>query len=103
MHRHGARHAPPWRAGSPGRHAGRARYVVLRSGWEWELPTQPTDFRANSILGNIAAAMRWIAEGHVTVDGLATVAPPESAQEAYQALLDGTAARLGFVFGWNGG
>lgn len=82
-------------------HAVFHRYVVLRSGWEWEVPLRPTDFRRNSIFGNIAAAMRWIADGRIRVDGLVTSLPPDRAQEAYQALMTGCADRLGIVFDWS--
>ena len=76
------------------------RYVVLRSGWEWEVPMQPTDFRANSIYGNIAGAMRWLAEGRVNVDGLADRVPPRDAQAAYDQLLRQPEKGLTLVFDW---
>ncbi len=76
------------------------RYIVLRSGWEWEVPTHPADFRANSIYGNIAGAMGWVLEGRVSVGGLAETIAPEKAQEAYQALLTHTARRLTYIFDW---
>jgi threonine dehydrogenase-like Zn-dependent dehydrogenase len=81
-------------------HAVFHRYVVLRSGWEWELPTEDEPFRVNSILGNIRAAMSWIADGRIDVDNLATLLPPEAAQEVYQSLLYKTAPRLAVVFDW---
>lgn len=77
------------------------RYVTLRSGWEWELPRQPRDFAVNSILGNHAAAMRWLADGRVVTAGLAETVSPAEAQAAYQALLHQTAAGLTFRFDWD--
>ena len=81
-------------------HAVFFRYVVLRSGWEWELPLQPLEFRENSIFGNYQAALRWLADGRVTVRDLYTLTPPRDAQRAYQDLLHGRAQRLAVVFDW---
>jgi threonine dehydrogenase-like Zn-dependent dehydrogenase len=75
-------------------------YVVLRGGWEWELPRQPTDFLVNSIYGNFAGALKWLAQGRVRVDGLASKAAPADAQQAYQDLLHGRAPGLTYVFDW---
>ena len=78
------------------------RYIVLRSGWEWELPLHETEFRGNSLFGNLAAALRWLAEGRVRVDGLAAIMPPREAQRAYQDLLHQRSGRLTAVFDWTG-
>lgn len=75
-------------------------YAVLRSGWEWELPLQPTDFLTNSIFGNLAAALQWLADGRIQVDGLYTLVPPRQAQQAYQSLLRRQGDRLAVVFDW---
>jgi len=75
-------------------------YVVLRSGWEWELPRHRTDFQVNSIFGNFAGALRWLAEGRVRVDGLYALRPPREAPQAYQDLLHARAEGLTFVFDW---
>ena len=75
-------------------------YVVMRSGWEWELPRYPTDFRVNNIYGNIAAALKWLAEGSVRVDSLYTKIPPREAQQAYQNLLHKESERLTHIFDW---
>jgi threonine dehydrogenase-like Zn-dependent dehydrogenase len=76
------------------------RYVTLRSGWEWEVPIQPAEFRTGSIMANLAAALRWLAEGRVRVDDLYTLLPPRDAQSAYQDLLHRRAERLAIVFDW---
>jgi len=81
-------------------HAIFRRYVILRSGWEWELPDHPTDFRSGSLFGNFAGAMEWLREGRIRVKDLADVRNPHQAQEAYQALLAGTEARLTTLFDW---
>jgi threonine dehydrogenase-like Zn-dependent dehydrogenase len=76
------------------------KYVVLRSGWEWELPTQPADFRPHSILGNIRAAMDWLAQGRLRVDGLLELRRPSEAQACYQDLLHRRTSRLITLFDW---
>ncbi len=76
-------------------------YVLLRSGWEWELPTVPAEFRVNSIMGNLEAAVRWLAEGRITVEGLIQTCSPRDAQQAYQATPPPHAPRtLLTVFDW---
>ncbi|HIE26211.1 TPA: zinc-binding alcohol dehydrogenase [Candidatus Poribacteria bacterium] len=77
------------------------KYVVMRSGWEWELPRYPTDFRTNSIYGNLAGALKWLAEGRIRVDCLATKVPPCEAQQAYQNLLNKSSERLTYMFDWS--
>lgn len=76
------------------------RYAVLRSGWEWEVPPHPQDFRTGSIYGNFAAALQWLAEGRITVDGLYRVASPSHAQAVYQDLLHQRWTHLAAVFTW---
>jgi threonine dehydrogenase-like Zn-dependent dehydrogenase len=81
-------------------HAVFHRYVVLRSGWEWELPHQPADFRANSLFENYAAALRWLAAGEIDVEPLYSLVPPREAQRAYEELLGQRTERLAVVFDW---
>ncbi len=76
------------------------RYVVLRSGWEWEVPVHPEEFRVNSILGNIAAAMDWIAEGRIEVSGLYETVLPEKATDVYRMIDEGATSSLAVVFDW---
>lgn len=75
-------------------------YAVVRSGWEWELPLHPQDVRINSIYGNQQAAMRWLAEGRISVQGLYTTASPRDCQRVYQSLLRGDWDTLTAVFDW---
>ncbi len=76
------------------------RYVVVRSGWEWEVPLLPTDFRTNSMYTNIAGAMQWLADGKVKVEGLAMSASPRDAQQVYQQLLHQPAKSLTALYDW---
>lgn len=75
-------------------------YVTVRSGWEWEVPRHGADFRAGSVFGNLAAALRWLADGRVRADGLYQKVSPRHAQQAYQDLLNQAAAGLTVVFDW---
>ncbi len=75
-------------------------YVVLRSGWEWELPAHNTDFRTGSISENYAMALRWLAAGKIRVDGLHAKVAPAGAQSAYQGLLQNSWPALSAVFDW---
>jgi threonine dehydrogenase-like Zn-dependent dehydrogenase len=78
------------------------RFVTLRSGWEWELALHPTDFRANSIFGNLAGALEWLQQGKVQVEGLYQLAKPDQAQEVFQNLLHRRGDHLTAVFAWHG-
>lgn len=75
-------------------------FVVLRSGWEWEIPRHPTEFHHSSVYGNTQAALRWLAEGKMSVEGLFGVASPHEAQRVYQDLLHSRGERLAVVFDW---
>ena len=72
----------------------------VRSGWEWEVPRHPEEFRTGSILGNIAGALDWLAEGRIDVTGLYETASPAEAQLAYQRLLKREVEGLVVVFDW---
>jgi threonine dehydrogenase-like Zn-dependent dehydrogenase len=76
------------------------KYAVLRSGWEWEVPRDREDFRAGSLFDNYRAAMKWIAEGRVMVDGLTEARSPRECQEAYQDLLQSRCRGLSILFDW---
>lgn len=76
------------------------KYVVLRSGWEWEVPHHATDFTVGSLFGQFEGAIRWLCEGRVKVDGLYEKVSPRDCQRAYQALLHKTAEKLAIVFDW---
>lgn len=76
------------------------RYVHLRSGWEWEVPLEPAPFRHNSISGQLAGALRWLAEGRIVVEGLYAKHAPAQAPAVYQALLGRAADRLLAMFDW---
>jgi len=76
------------------------RYLVVRSGWEWELPNHPRDFSAGSIGENLQHALDWLAAGRVKTTGLADLVTPGDAQKAYQDLLHRRGKALSVVFDW---
>ncbi|HBC88358.1 MAG TPA: dehydrogenase [Lentisphaeria bacterium] len=81
-------------------HAVFHKYVVLRSGWEWEIPLHSSDFRPHSIYSGYQTALKWLAEGKVKLDGLSTLLDPRNPQEAYQDLLNKRAKGLFSIFDW---
>ncbi len=75
-------------------------YVILRSGWEWELPHHPLDFRQGSIFTNFSEALRLLLAGKVVVEGLYQECDPSSCQSVYQDLLHRRANSLFQIFSW---
>jgi threonine dehydrogenase-like Zn-dependent dehydrogenase len=81
-------------------HAVFHHYVVLRSGWEWELPMDATEFRPGDMMQNLAAGLQWLREKRVSAEGLASPAAPEDAQRVYSDLLGQRGGTLTTVFDW---
>jgi len=77
------------------------RYVILRSGWEWEVPRQPTDFMSGSVYNNFAAALEWLAQGRIAVEGLYEVVAPRDGDRAYRDLDRRDGEILARVFDWS--
>ncbi len=76
-------------------------YVHLRSGWEWGVPRYGAEFRTGNIFESLAAALEWLADGRVDVDGLYETASPADCQQVYQDLLRGRTEALSVVFDWS--
>jgi hypothetical protein len=81
-------------------HAVFHRYVVLRSGWEWEIPMEARAFAFNSISGNIAAAMDWLSDGSIKVAPLGATYDPADCQKVYSGLLDQSLPTPSAIFDW---
>jgi NADPH:quinone reductase-like Zn-dependent oxidoreductase len=81
-------------------HAVFHRYVVLRSGWEWEVPRHAQEFSVGSMAANLAGALCWLQDGRVRVDGLARSVPVAACQEVWQELLTQRAVEPTAVFIW---
>lgn len=82
-------------------HAVFHRYVHLRSGWEWEVPRDTTDFRHGSIRGNTEAAMRWLGSGRLRSAGIVQRADPRDCQRVYADLAAQRGDALTAVFDWS--
>ena len=76
------------------------RYVVVRSGREWEVPLFPQEFRTGSIHENQRGALNWLAQGKISVKGLYDQASPADCQQVYEHLLDVHWHGLTAVFVW---
>lgn len=76
------------------------RYVVLRSGWEWQVPRESRDFSQNSIMGNLAAAVGWLADGRLSVKNMGGLYTPDRAQQVYSGLLDQSLPTPTAIFDW---
>lgn len=76
------------------------RYLVLRSGWEWQLPGQPSVHTAHSIFGNFATALEWLHKGRIDVQGLVRLMSPHAAQDVYTSLLRREGKALFVEFDW---
>lgn len=76
------------------------KYIVLRSGWEWELPRHSEDFNPHSIHSGFDTALRWLADGRINADNLISIASPRDAQSVYQGLLHRKTNGLFSVFDW---
>ena len=81
-------------------HAVFHRYLVLRSGWEWEVPPQPRDFTAGSMIENFRAALGWLATGRLKASGLYRIGSPSDAGRIYDDLFHGRGDGLSVVLDW---
>jgi len=81
-------------------HAVFHKYVVLRSGWEWELPAYPGHFESHCRWNNFAMALDWLADGSVNVDGLGQLVDPQDVQQAYQDILHRRSKTLVTLLDW---
>ena len=82
-------------------HAVFHNYVVLRSGWEWEIPPSETfRFQHHTLRKNFETSLRWIAEGSIYLDGLCAMVDPRDCQEAYQNALHHKTEGLFTIFDW---
>lgn len=84
-------------------HAVFHRYLVLRSGWEHEIPATPEPFAFHSKKANYEEAMRWIAEGVLKVRPLGVMMSPTDCQEAYDGLAGQTSPAPTVIFDWRHG
>lgn len=74
--------------------------AVLRGGSEWIVPMYPTEFRPNSIFGNLSTGLRWLLEGRLQVERLFRKVSPENPQQVYQRLAQGCSETHAVIFDW---
>jgi threonine dehydrogenase-like Zn-dependent dehydrogenase len=87
-------------------------YVVLRSGWEWEIPLHSRAFKweellegynnaPQSIFSGFGKALRWLAEGRIAgVDQIVSVDPRDPAS-VYGDLMNRRTKALFVAFDWS--
>jgi len=75
--------------------------VVIRTGSEWEVPKQPTAYRQNSNFGNMAGALKWLADGSISVDDLYMVMKPDDPQAIYQDVLNKRTEKMFVILDWS--
>lgn len=94
-------------------HAVFFNHVILRSGWEWELPLHSRGFQweellegynnaSHSIFGGFERAMRWLAEGRIPLAGLVHCATPENPAALYAAIQAKEITEPFIVLDWEG-
>lgn len=76
-------------------------YVIVRSGWEWELPVHETlRFQDHTLQKNYATALEWLADGSIYTEGLCHIVSPRDCQQAYQDCLHHATKGLFTLFDW---
>jgi len=86
-------------------------YVVLRSGWEWEVPILSRGFvweelyegynnAPHSTLSGLTTALRWLEEGRVPTEGMFSTMNPLDPSEVYRRLLEKEVQEPFVVLDW---
>jgi len=79
------------------------KYLHVRSGWEWEIPTLPAQFAQGSVLQNMQHAMQLMARGQIAAAPLRShLVPPSEADAVYNGLLEDRKIYHSAVFDWTG-
>lgn len=76
------------------------RYIVLRSGWEWELPLFSGDFAPHSVWSNLRNGLQWLAEGIFDPTAHCRLVAPGDAQNVYASLVERAIPELFVLFDW---
>jgi threonine dehydrogenase-like Zn-dependent dehydrogenase len=87
-------------------------YVVLRSGWEWELPIHSLAFKweellegynnsPQSIFSGFRKALAWLATGRISIAGLSVKVDPRDLEKVYRDLRERRTTSLFVVFDWS--
>jgi len=79
------------------------KYLQIRGGWEWEIPTLPAPFARGSVLQNMQHAMRLLERGQIQAEPLRShLVPPSEAEAVYNGLLEDKETYHSAVFDWTG-
>lgn len=92
-------------------HAVFFRYVVLRSGWEWEVPLLSRGFvweelyegynnAPHSTFSGLAKSLRWLDRGQIPVEGMIASRAPGDAGSVYADLKSGAITEPFVAFDW---
>lgn len=74
------------------------RYLTIRSGWKWQIPWEAgTGDSLPGMRAQLELALRWLANGTVVVDDLASVISASEAPHAYEKLRRRQAPRLTYL------
>lgn len=88
------------------------KFVILRSGWEFEIPLHGVSFdyethaashynnSPQSIFACYEKALRWIADGRISADGLITKVDPRTPEVTYRDIMQRKMKGLFTVFDW---
>lgn len=79
------------------------KYPVLRSGWEWELPTGPVHGSGHHLGSNRQRILTWLSEKKVRLEGLISMHDPADCQAVYQGHAKQAHPALFTVFDWGEG
>jgi hypothetical protein len=74
--------------------------IVLRSGWEWELPRFSQDFMPYSVQSNLQTGLRWLAEGLFDAIPQILKVSPAQVQSTYSGLANRSFNELFIMFDW---
>jgi threonine dehydrogenase-like Zn-dependent dehydrogenase len=76
------------------------KYIKMYSGWELSLPVNPERFQPSSRFGDYKLAMKWIHEGLLVTDGMATVYDYRNPQQIYEAVSERREKSISVMFDW---
>jgi threonine dehydrogenase-like Zn-dependent dehydrogenase len=87
-------------------------FVVLRSGWEFEIPIVSRDFvweelyegynnAPYSTMSGLAKALKWLSQGEVPLEGMIRKMNPQNPAAVYAQLVDGKVDELFIVLDWS--
>jgi threonine dehydrogenase-like Zn-dependent dehydrogenase len=86
-------------------------YVVLRSGWEWEVPILSRGFvweelyegynnAPHSTFSGLSTALKWLAEDRVPIAGMFRTMNPKDPAEVYRRLLNKEVQEPFIILDW---